>query len=75
MYQGRLLAGLLHQGRDCLPEVAIVDGTLAEGKGHFLGRVIIGEIGSQSLAKLVDQIVGAKGGTRYVLNVCAVTFY
>src|SRR5258708_40202115 len=73
MYQVYLLANKLHQSRNLLSKIAIVDRTFTERKRHFLAPCIIDKIGSQSFAKLVDQIVGAKASMRYVLNVCAIT--
>src|ERR1051326_6950823 len=73
MDQINLLADMLHKGRYFLSEIAVVDGTLAEGEGDFLEERIIGKIGGQRLAKLVHEVIGAERSTSDIFDVRAVT--
>src|SRR6266702_1069835 len=64
-------AYLLHKSRNITPEVAIVERAFAKSKGDFLRQHISGEVSSQFLAELVNEVVGAKGGACHILDVFA----
>src|SRR6266487_229554 len=68
-----LFSYMFHQSRNFVPEIAIVNWTFTEGESDFLGGNITDEIGSKAFTKLVDQVVGAERGSRYILDVRTVT--
>jgi hypothetical protein len=64
---------MFHQGRYLLSEVSVVDWSFTESKSDFLGGYITNEIGGKAFTKLVDQVVGAERGSRYIFDVRTVT--
>src|SRR6266851_3448255 len=72
MQEMHLFCDVLQQGRDFLAERAVLGGAFTEGERHFLVRGIRREIGCEAFPNLVNEVVGAKGGARYILDVFSV---
>src|SRR5260370_21068611 len=72
MQEMHLFCDVLQQGRDFLAERAVLGGAFTEGERHFLVRGIRRESGFEAFPNLVDELVGAKGGARYILDVFSV---